>query len=157
MSKTPKVVGINKKRLTKKEKLYRQAAEARVKNVARNQIEDDTPQNLSEIAGEEYRRVVDEAKSAGLLDNLDLAFLAMYADNWARYTHASAQLNKYGDVIKTDKGIAPSPYLSIMEKSANIVLKCSTKLGLATTDRLKLTIPHKEEKKQNKFLKFLEA
>lgn len=51
----------------------------------------------------------------------------------------------------------PSPYVNIADKAAAMIMRCSSKLGLATTDRLKLIIPEKEEKPANKFIKLLDA
>lgn len=44
------------------------------------------------------------------------------------------------------------PLLVVQEKYIKQIMQCSTKLGLATTDRLKLIVPTKEETKENKFI-----
>ena len=49
----------------------------------------------------------------------------------------------------------PAPYIKIAGEAATQILRCSTKLGLAATDRLKLIVPTEEEKSVNKFLRFL--
>lgn len=36
-------------------------------------------------------------------------------------------------------------------------MQCSTKLGLATTDRLKLVVPIREEPAENKFITLLKT
>ena len=48
-----------------------------------------------------------------------------------------------------------NPAVNVQVKAAELIAKMSTKLGLATTDRLKLIVPTKEEKKVNKFLKYV--
>ena len=156
MGKPRKVVDLSTRRIGKKERLNRKIQEQKIK-LDRDQLENDTPEWLSDDAKAEYMRVVKEAGKIELLDNLDLTFLAMYADAWDRYTNACKQMLKYGSVVKTGTAITPSPFLAVADKAANTIMKCSTKLGLSTTDRLKLIVPTKEEKSVNKFLKFLDA
>lgn len=143
------------KHMTKKEKIDKQQAEKRLK-VARDQLK--PPDFLPDIAKEEFCRLVQEAAGADFLDNLDLSILAIYADNWAKYIRASEAIQREGLTYETDKGnIFPSPYVNIADKAAAMIMRCSSKLGLATTDRLKLIIPDKEEKPANKFIKLLDA
>ena len=47
------------------------------------------------------------------------------------------------------------PLLTAQEKYVKQIMQCSSKLGLAVTDRLRLVVPKKEEKKENKFLQYL--
>ena len=61
---------------------------------------------------------------------------------------------KSGSVIDTGEKLIMSPYVVIADKAATQILKCSAKLGLATTDRLKLIVPTKEETKPSKFANF---
>ena len=102
------------------------------------------------------RKVVDiSTGKIGLLDNLDMVVLAIYADNYARYVTASIEMRRSGLTVKGKFAETPSPYITIADKAATQIQKCSAKLGLATTDRLKLIVPEKEEKSVNKFLKYL--
>lgn len=114
------------------------------------------PDWLSDKAALEFDRVVREAAELGMLDNLDLAVLAVYADNYGRYANAAAQLNIHGPIGETQNGYkTPSPWLTVLNQSAKNIFSCSTKLGLSVTDRLKLIVPTKEEKSVNKYIKFL--
>ena len=102
-------------------------------------------------------RVVQEAGKVNLLDNLDLAVLAIYADNYDRYIDASRTLQCQGLTVMGKHEEKPSPYIKIANDAAIQIQRCSTKLGLAATDRLKLIVPIQvEEKPVNKFLRFLE-
>ena len=48
-----------------------------------------------------------------------------------------------------------SPWVSAQEKYAKQIMQCSAKLGLATTDRLKLIVPTKDEEQPiNKYMKY---
>jgi P27 family predicted phage terminase small subunit len=152
-----KVVALSTGVVRKDVKLQRQIQESKIK-IDRAELESNIPEWLTDEAREEYCRVVREAGKVPFLDNLDLHFVAMYADAYHRYIEAAKQLNKSGVVIETEKGPQPSPFISVLKKAEDTIFKCSSRLGLATTDRLRLIVPTKaEERKENKFLKYLKA
>ena len=150
-----KAVGVSTGKIGKEKRLNRKIQESKIK-VDRLQLEEGAPDWLSPEAAEEYMRVVHEAGKINLLDNIDRAFLAIYADNYDRYTKASAALQKEGLTVMTENGEFPSPYIKIASDAATQIHRCSTKLGLAATDRLKLIVPTAtDDKPTNKFLKYL--
>lgn len=150
-----KSVTVHKGNRSKEERLNRKIQESKIK-VDRLQLEEGAPDWLSPDAAEEYMRIVHEAGKIDLLDNIDRAFLAIYADNYDRYTKASAALQKEGLVVVTENGEFPSLYIKIASDAATQIHRCSTKLGLAATDRLKLIVPSAtDDKPKNKFLKYL--
>lgn len=149
-----KVVEISTGKIGKRAVINRKIQEEKLK-LDRNALEMGAPQWLSEHAAIEYERVVAEAKKINLFDNLDLAFLAIYADCYDKYILASQKIKEYGMSIEIKGKMYPSPFIMIADKMATQILKCSTKLGLAVTDRLKLIVPTKEEKRVNKFLEHL--
>ena len=153
-----KVVAISTGKIGKEKRLNRAIQEKAIK-LGRDQLEANVPAWLNCEAAAEYSRVVAEAAKINLLDNLDLSTLAIYADAYARYVEASRHMQDEGLTVAGAKGAEiPSPYLVIADKSANMIFKCSAKLGLATTDRLRLIVPTKtEEREENKFLKYLKA
>lgn len=151
-----KLIALSNRRISKKDKLERQRQESAIKT-DREQLEA-APAWLTDEAKTEYLRVVQEAGKVPFLDNLDLHFVAMYADAYHRYIRAAEQLKKHGDVVKMEDGtVAISPFLAVMKKAEDTIFKCSSRLGLATTDRLRLIVPKVEEKAENKFLKYLKA
>ena len=155
MARPRKSIRISTGKIGKEKIANRQEQEEKVK-VGRENLERGAPSWLDETAAEEFMRVVSEAKVIDLFDNLDLSMLAIYADNYSRYIKAAEEMEKNGMVIETDKGKQIiSPYVVIADKAATQIQKCSAKLGLATTDRLKLIVPTKAEEKQNKFEEFL--
>ena len=154
MARPRKVVDISTGKISKQARVARQVAESKIK-IDRKQLETGAPSWLCDGAAQEYNRVVREAGKIGLLDNLDMVVLAIYADNYARYVTASIEMRRSGLTVKGKFAETPSPYITIADKAATQIQKCSTKLGLATTDRLKLIVPEKEEKSVNKFLKYL--
>lgn len=146
-----KIVDISTGKIGKQKIKNRQEQEKKIK-LTRKMLEVKPPEWLDEVAQEEFRRVVDEAKKINLFDNLDLAILAIYADSYSRYKKCVEQINTDGMIIFAEGGkFAPSPYVKLADMLATQIQKCSTKLGLFTTDRLKLIVPTKEEIKQNKF------
>lgn len=151
-----KVVALSTGKIGKAEKLKRQAQENAVK-IDRDDLERGAPDWLTERAKEEYLRVVREAAKVPFLDNLDKHIVAMYADAVDKYISAAEKLHKFGDVIKTDAGLTVSPYLAVQKKAEDTIFKCSSRLGLATTDRLRLIVPKVEEKSENKYLKFIKG
>ena len=146
-----KVIDISTGKIGKEKIKNRREQEKKIK-LTREQLESKTPDWLDKIAKEEFQRVVMEAGKIDLFDNLDLSMLAVYADNYSRYIQCVQMMNMEGFIIETDNGKKiTSPYIGIADKAATQIQKCSTKLGLATTDRLKLIVPTREEPKQNKF------
>ena len=158
MGRTRKVVAISTGKIGKEKRLNRQIQEQSVK-IDREQLEASVPKWLNREATAEYRRVVAEAAKINLLDNLDLSTLAIYANAYAMYMEAATRMNEDGMTITGPRGAEiPSPYMSIADKCASQIFRCSTKLGLATTDRLKLIVPTQaEEREENKYLKYLKA
>ena len=151
-----KVVEISTGKIGKQKRLNRKIQEENIK-LDRNALEAGAPTWLSEEAAAEYNRVVAEAKKINLFDNLDMAFLAIYADCYDKYVKASGKIKEYGMTLEVKGQVYPSPFFTILDKMATQILRCSTKLGLSVTDRLKLIVPTKEEKSVNKFLSHLEG
>lgn len=153
MGRPRKVVSMSTGKVGKATKTQRAESEKALK-VNTNELR--APDWLPDVAAVEFDRVVANAAQVGMLDNLDLSILAIYADNYCRYIEASQQLAKKGHVTKAKSGYQmPSPWVAILNQSAKNIFTCSGKLGLAVTDRLKLIVPVKEEKEVNKFIKFL--
>jgi len=153
MGRTRKVVAMSTGKIGNDARKNRAEAEKKIK------AKDDAlvaPEWLSDAASSEFKRVVQEAREVGMLDNLDLSMIAIYADNYGRYSEAAGNLNADGPIVEAKSGYKmPSPWMSIMNQSARNIFTCSSKLGLAVTDRLKLIVPTKEEKEVNKYIKFL--
>ena len=153
MARPRKAVGSSTGKIGKQARITRKIQEERVK-VRRDGLAT-PPAWLSEDAKAEFARVAAEAAVIEHLDNLDLAILAIYADNYIRYTAASRAMQERGITVKTELGEAPSPYIAIADRAATQIMRCSAKLGLSTTDRLRLIVPTKEEKSVNKYIKYL--
>lgn len=108
------------------------------------------------VAHNEFVRVVNEAGVIDLLDNLDLSILAIYCKAYSSYVECTRMISEHGYVGVGKDGFEKiSPYVTAQIKYTETIFKCSSKLGLATTDRLKLIVPNKSENEVNKYLKYV--
>lgn len=154
-----KTTKLNRRHMAKDERLGREVAEKQNK-LPRDGL--DPPDWLDLEAKKEFTRVVNEAARIDLLDNLDLSVLAVYADAWSNFIALRDRLQKEGNVIDVygsqgNRIPKVNPALTAQEMYVKRIMTASAKLGLATTDRLKLIVPQQPEKKENKFLKLLNA
>lgn len=107
------------------------------------------------MAHNEFVRVVNEAGKIDILDNLDLAILSIYCKAYSSYIEITQHIDKNGYTgIGKDGFEKISPYVTAQNKYVDQIFRCSTKLGLATTDRLKLIVPVDDVSQVNKFLKY---
>ena len=116
------------------------------------------PAYLSETAKIEFTRVVEEASKIDTLDNLDLSIRAIYSSAYAQYLEITEEIQNMGQgfrYVTADNKI--SPLINAQDKIIKQIMTCSSKLGLATTDRLKLIVPKKEESETNKYLRYLDG
>lgn len=148
-----KVIELSKRNISNAEKKNRAEQEKKIK-LGREQLE--APEWLSLEGKEEFERVVNATAEINLLDNLDLGFLAIYCNAYACYEEVTRMIVSSGYLGKrttaNDTYETVHPLLVVQEKYIKQIMQCSTKLGLATTDRLKLIVPTKEETKENKFI-----
>lgn len=159
MGRPRKVIAMHTGAHTKAERKSRTRQEKELK-LGREQLA--PPGWLSPRAAEEFARVVDEAGKADILDNLDLSVLAIYADAWDKFINLDEKIKEEGEVVEV-KGVKSTytkvnPAIVAQSIYVDRIYKASTKLGMAATDRLKLVVPVKEEKKgTNPYFKFLDA
>lgn len=143
-----KIIQMSTGKISKAERAEREAAEAKLR-ISRDEL---SPPSWLDAAGKkEFRRCVRNFEELNILDNLDLSTLAIYSDAYS-HVQSLGKLLRGADAFIEDKEATLRAY----EKYTKIVLQCSTKLGLATVDRLKLVTPVKEEKPVNKFIRFLD-
>ena len=157
MGRNRKIIDISTGKVGKQSRSDRAEAEQKLK-VGRDQLT--APEWLDDIARAEFDRVVREAASINLLDNLDLGFLAIYANAWSGYSRMVQYIQVHSEIASresaNDTYDVLSPYMRAEEKYIAQIMQCSSKLGLSTSDRLKLVVPVKHEDKINKYLKYLE-
>ncbi|NLH46801.1 MAG: phage terminase small subunit P27 family [Acholeplasmataceae bacterium] len=145
-------------------KIGKQAAASRMRQEEELKLQRDAlapPAWLNEEAAAEFSRVVEEASKIDILDNLDLAVLAIYANAYTMYLQTVNKIAKFGLTGKRETLYGTyeviSPYVVAQDKYVKQIMLCSSKLGLATTDRLKLIVPTSDagSKSENKFLRFV--
>lgn len=143
-----KIIQMSTRKISKADRAERAEQESRLK-LGRDELK--PPPWLDAAAKKEFRRCIQNFEKIGILDNLDLSTLSLYSD---AYSH----VQRLGKLLRdADSHIGDSEStLRAYEKYAKLMMQCSTKLGLATVDRLKLVNPVEKEKKVNKFVQFLE-
>lgn len=147
-----KALGLATGKIGKQEKLNRQVQEEKLK-LDRDEL--NPPEWLSEFGQEEFSRVVEECEKIDLLDNLDISVLAIYCNAYASYVEINEIMSKKPKKSRyTDNGKI-DPLVNAQDKFVKQIMSCSSKLGLATTDRLKLIVPTKTESETNKYLKYV--
>lgn len=153
MGRPPKIIDLQKRHNTKAEIAKKRESEKKL-GLARDHLK--APVWLRKEARLEFERIVKETEEIGMLDNLDLAVLAIYADAYYHYTKLSKQLAREGDTVieerRYDRVLKVNPKLQAQSQYVERIMKASTKLGMATTDRLRLIVPEKGTDKKNKFL-----
>lgn len=147
----------NKAHLTKEEIQSRIEAEEKLKTDREQLI---APKWLSSVAKKEFNRVVIELTRLKLVDNLDLSILAIYCDAYSKYIELCKTIKEKGLTVEhTNKAgqtnTVISPYVQVQQKYIDVIIKCSSKLGLSISDRLKLVIPGLNKKPKNKFEEFI--
>lgn len=151
-----KVIDISTGKIGKEAIKNRKIQEEKLK-LGREQLK--APEWLRDESKEEFERVVEEAGKIGILDNLDLGILVIYCNAYSCYVDVSKLIQENGYLgmrtTKYDDYETVHPLLIVQEKYVKQIMQCSTKLGLATTDRLKLIVPTKEDPKENKFIELI--
>lgn len=152
-----KVVDISTGKIGKDEKEKRKMQEEKLK-LSREQLK--APSFLNALGKKEFKRIVEEAGRINLLDNLDLGILSVYCNAYSSYVETTEKIEEEGYTIiketRYDSSPVVNPLVTVQEKYVKQIMQCSAKLGLATTDRLKLIVPIEEKDETNKYLKFLE-
>lgn len=152
----PKLSVVSTGKIGKEKKLKREIAESKLK-VARDLK---PPTWLTKDGKKEFKRVVKESEPLQLIDNMDLSILAIYCDAYSTYLSATNKLSDMNLTVLDEEGMVAlndtaKELLKIKKTQVDIIMQCSSKLGLATSDRLRLVIPHTEETEVNPFLKYL--
>jgi P27 family predicted phage terminase small subunit len=102
------------------------------------------PPELGPIARAEWDRLVNELAVLRMLTNLDRAALAAYCGAYALWAEATVQLEKYGAMIKSPQGFPiQSPYLSIVNRQAEIMMRIASEFGFTPASRSRITTPAK--------------
>ena len=152
MGRQKKVTAATKKHLSKREKELRENQEKAIK-VDRNL---EVPEAIQDdpIAVEEFIRIRDAAEKIDLWDDLDLSVLTIYCKSYSSYLEVTRAIELNGYVVDGKHGERISPWVTAQSRYIDTIFRCSAKLGLSTTDRLKIVVPEAEAE-ENKFIKYI--
>ena len=104
------------------------------------------PAELGPVARTEWNRLVGELTALRLLTNLDRAALAAYCGAYALWAEATAQIQKYGAMIKSPTGFPiQSPYLAIANRQAEIMMRIASEFGFTPASRSRIATPSLHE------------
>lgn len=102
------------------------------------------PSELSPAAKKEWGRLVGELASLRLLTNLDRAALAAYCAAYALWAESMQAIQKHGLMVKSPSGYPiQSPYVSIANRQAEIMMRISSEFGFTPASRGRISTPSK--------------
>ena len=109
------------------------------------------PEDLSEKQKVLWRHAIEHAPR-GLLRHLDAQMLAIWVIAADMHHEAMLKVQKYGMVVKSPTQGIPvqSPYLPIINRQAEIMLRAASELGFSPTSRSRITLTD-AGKKENRF------
>jgi P27 family predicted phage terminase small subunit len=106
----------------------------------------DCPPELSPAAQREWDRLVGELAKLNLLTQLDRAALAAYCGAYALWAEATEAIQKFGVMVKSPTGFPiQSPYVSIANRQAEIMLRISSEFGFTPASRGRISTPKPHE------------
>ncbi len=106
----------------------------------------DCPPELSPAAQTEWHRLADEFGKLRVLTNLDRGTLAAYCSAYALWAEATAAIQKFGVMVKSPTGFPiQSPYVSIANRQAEIMLRISSEFGFTPASRGRISMPSETE------------
>lgn len=97
----------------------------------------EAPDHLSELAREEWDRIVAQMTAMGTLGRENRAVLAIYCQNWGLLVTAENMVAVEGAVTKAPKtGVAMhNPWLTVARRASEIVARLAAELGLTPASR----------------------
>jgi P27 family predicted phage terminase small subunit len=101
------------------------------------------PRSLPEEAKAEWRRVVPELESIGILATIDRGVLIRYCTAWADWCELARLLERSGKLIKGQKGNLVRNPLWLMKRDAEqAIADLARQLGLTPAARLRSGVVH---------------
>jgi P27 family predicted phage terminase small subunit len=106
----------------------------------------DCPPELSPAARREWDRLVGELGKLRVLTSLDRAALGAYCGAYALWAEATEALQKYGVMVKSPNGFpVQSPYLSIANRQAEIMMRIASEFGFTPASRGRISVSQIQE------------
>lgn len=100
----------------------------------------DAPDHLDEAARAEWGRIVAELMAVGLVTRPDRAALAAYCVTYSRWVKAERRIQETAELVRTPNGsLQQSPWVSIANRSLELMYKFLTEFGLTPVSRVRLS------------------
>ena len=97
------------------------------------------PMCLGKEGRKEWKRVIPELDSMGILAQVDRATLTTYCEAWEDFVNLLEEYKVDGATVTTDKGnIVQNPILGAKNKAAERLLKIARQFGMTPAARTKL-------------------
>ena len=104
------------------------------------------PPELGPLARAEWDRLAGELGTLQLLTTFDRAALAAYCGAYALWAEATEAIQKYGTMVKSPSGYPiQSPYVSIANRQAEIMMRIASEFGFTPASRSRITTPNKSQ------------
>lgn len=89
----------------------------------------------------------------GLLKDLDGSIFTIWVVACDMHTEAVQKVNQYGQMVKSPQTGTPmqSPYVSIMNKQAMIMMKAAAEMGFTPSSRSRVKVDPKSKPKHNPY------
>lgn len=158
MARTAKPVALcGDSRLTKADIQAREEAEQRYKGVSNLVYQ--CPEDLTTDRERElYMFIVNQLKSAGILNDLDIEMIKSTVFCIIHMNDANASIRDYGSTIESSDGkIYKNPAVGVYKDFYTMFVSSSVRLGLSPSDRAKLAVIDikNKEKEEDPLLKAL--
>ena len=111
------------------------------------------PSWLHREAKREWRRIVPELETLGLVTEIDRAALAAYCQAYAEWWEMERAIKEHGRVQYTDSGyVAQRPEVGMRNKALDTMRAFLKEFGLTPSSRTRVSVPEKKGKSKNPFL-----
>ena len=110
------------------------------------------PEHLNADAMAEWERVSVELYNLGLMSKIDRTALAGYCQVYGRWVEAERAIEQKGMLIKTTNGnVIQSPFVSIANRSLELMHKYLTEFGMTPAARARVRVEKKDKGKRQGF------
>jgi P27 family predicted phage terminase small subunit len=97
-------------------------------------------------AHREWVRLAGELSPLNMVTKLDRAALATYCGAYAPWAEATEAIQKFGAMVKSPTGYPmQSPYISIANRQAEIMMRIASEFGFTPASRNRLSVPEKND------------
>ena len=104
------------------------------------------PPELAAAAQREWNRLVGELAALRIMTSFDRAALAAYCGAYALWAESTEAIQKYGAMVKSPTGYPiQSPYVSIANRQAEIMMRIAAEFGFTPASRSRLSAPAAEQ------------